>query len=261
MVLLASLSLGCGLILDSVARGRKELKRLHYLSIPPRRGPEHANSGHAPRRRRGTAAWPRVRRRRGDPRPRPGRGNRCGDPLRPEQTGVSRHVIVVDQGSRPEALALLAETVRERDDATLVALDHNHGVPGGRNVGNQPRPWPASSSAWTTMPCSTAPDTLARMKAAFDADPDLGALGCRIVRRLDRRRRPVLLGLSRRRCCPAPRKLRRGDIRRRRSCDPARGLGRRRRLRCANCSSAGRNTISACAPSPGSGASVIAATS
>jgi hypothetical protein len=34
MVLLASLSLGCGLILDSVARGRKELKRLHYLSIP-----------------------------------------------------------------------------------------------------------------------------------------------------------------------------------------------------------------------------------
>jgi hypothetical protein len=39
MVLLASLSLGCGLILDSVARGRKELKRLHYLSIPAPPGP------------------------------------------------------------------------------------------------------------------------------------------------------------------------------------------------------------------------------
>jgi glycosyltransferase involved in cell wall biosynthesis len=35
LVLLASLSLGCGLILDSVARGRTELRRLAYLSIPP----------------------------------------------------------------------------------------------------------------------------------------------------------------------------------------------------------------------------------
>src|ERR1700689_216870 len=48
------------------------------------------------------------------------------------QTGVSRHVIVVDQGSEPDALASLVLTVRGRDDATLVALDRNHGVPGGR---------------------------------------------------------------------------------------------------------------------------------
>src|ERR1700689_1909925 len=48
------------------------------------------------------------------------------------QTSVTRYVIVVDQGSRPEALASLALTVRGRDDATLVALDRNHGVPGGR---------------------------------------------------------------------------------------------------------------------------------
>ena len=34
LVLLAFLSLTCGLILDSVSRGRKELKRLAYLSIP-----------------------------------------------------------------------------------------------------------------------------------------------------------------------------------------------------------------------------------
>ena len=32
--LLASLSLASGLILDSVARGRKEAKRLAYLAIP-----------------------------------------------------------------------------------------------------------------------------------------------------------------------------------------------------------------------------------
>jgi len=33
-VLLASLSLTCGLILDAVSRGGKENKRLAYLSIP-----------------------------------------------------------------------------------------------------------------------------------------------------------------------------------------------------------------------------------
>ncbi|HEY0263438.1 MAG TPA: glycosyltransferase family 2 protein [Granulicella sp.] len=34
LVMMSFLSLTCGLILDSVARGRKELKRLFYLSIP-----------------------------------------------------------------------------------------------------------------------------------------------------------------------------------------------------------------------------------
>ncbi len=39
MMILAALSLTCGLILDSVSRGRKEIKRLAYLAIPapPRR--------------------------------------------------------------------------------------------------------------------------------------------------------------------------------------------------------------------------------
>jgi hypothetical protein len=36
MMLLAFLSLMCGLVLDTVTRGRIELKRLHYLSIPLR---------------------------------------------------------------------------------------------------------------------------------------------------------------------------------------------------------------------------------
>lgn len=35
MMLLASLSLFCGLILDSTSNGRRELKRLRYLAIPP----------------------------------------------------------------------------------------------------------------------------------------------------------------------------------------------------------------------------------
>ncbi|MBT8422658.1 MAG: glycosyltransferase [Gammaproteobacteria bacterium] len=36
MMLLAFLFLACGLILDTVTRGRQELKRMHYLSISPR---------------------------------------------------------------------------------------------------------------------------------------------------------------------------------------------------------------------------------
>ena len=35
LVLVAALSFTCGLVLDSVARGRKEIKRLAYLAIPP----------------------------------------------------------------------------------------------------------------------------------------------------------------------------------------------------------------------------------
>jgi hypothetical protein len=38
LVLLGFLSLGCGLVLDVVSRGRKEMKRLAYLAIPPMRG-------------------------------------------------------------------------------------------------------------------------------------------------------------------------------------------------------------------------------
>jgi glycosyltransferase involved in cell wall biosynthesis len=39
IMLLAFVSLTCGLILDTVTRGRRELKRMFYLSIPPVGGP------------------------------------------------------------------------------------------------------------------------------------------------------------------------------------------------------------------------------
>lgn len=35
LMLIAALSFACGLVLDSVSRGRKELKRLAYLAVPP----------------------------------------------------------------------------------------------------------------------------------------------------------------------------------------------------------------------------------
>ncbi|MFL5283062.1 MAG: glycosyltransferase family 2 protein [Rhodopila sp.] len=40
LVVLSALSLTCGLILDAVARGRKESKRLAYLAIPPTEWPK-----------------------------------------------------------------------------------------------------------------------------------------------------------------------------------------------------------------------------
>ena len=35
MMLLAWLAFVCGLVLDTVTRGRWEMKRLHYLTLPP----------------------------------------------------------------------------------------------------------------------------------------------------------------------------------------------------------------------------------
>ncbi|HEX3995834.1 MAG TPA: glycosyltransferase [Acetobacteraceae bacterium] len=96
------------------------------------------------------------------------------------QIGVSRYVIVVDQGSRPDALTCLALAVQGRDDATLVVLDRNYGVPGGRNIGS------GLGSGRHIVGLDNdaefaAPDTLARLTAGLDADPELAAIGCRIV--------------------------------------------------------------------------------
>ena len=96
------------------------------------------------------------------------------------QTGVSRHVFIVDQGSRPESLAKLAGVVAGRDDATLVALDRNHGVAGGRNRGS------ALGHGRVIFGLDNDAEfadhtMLARAVAALDADPTLAAIGCRIL--------------------------------------------------------------------------------
>ncbi len=52
------------------------------------------------------------------------------------QTGISKHAFVVDQGSRPDVLGELAGLIDGRSDVTLIALDHNYGVAGGRNRGS-----------------------------------------------------------------------------------------------------------------------------
>jgi GT2 family glycosyltransferase len=97
-----------------------------------------------------------------------------------DQTGVSRHVFVVDQGSQPDALAQLAGVVAGRDDATLVALDHNYGVAGGRNRGS------ALGHGRVIFGLDNDAEfaddaTLRHTVTALDADPTLAAIGCRIM--------------------------------------------------------------------------------
>lgn len=102
------------------------------------------------------------------------------------QRGVSRHVFVVDQGSRPENLAILAACVQGRGDATLVRLNRNHGVAGGRNRGSALGHGRVIAALDNDAEFADA-DTLAQAVAALDAAPDLAALGLRIVVHADGR--------------------------------------------------------------------------
>ena len=96
------------------------------------------------------------------------------------QRGVARHLFVVDQGSSPENLARLAACVAGRYDATLVRLDRNYGVAGGRNRGS------ALGRGRVIVAIDNDAEfadtqTLARAVAAMDEAPDVAALGFRIV--------------------------------------------------------------------------------
>jgi GT2 family glycosyltransferase len=96
------------------------------------------------------------------------------------QTGVSRHVFIVDQGSQSETLARLAREVAGRPDATLVTLDCNHGVAGGRNRGSALGHGRVIFGLDNDAEFADA-TTLARAVAALDGDPALAAVGCRIL--------------------------------------------------------------------------------
>ncbi len=96
------------------------------------------------------------------------------------QEGVDRHVFVVDQGSRPENLARLAAAVAGRADATLVRLDRNWGVAGGRNRGSALGHGRVIVALDNDAEFADA-RTLARAVAAMDADPQAAAHAFRIV--------------------------------------------------------------------------------
>lgn len=97
-----------------------------------------------------------------------------------DQVGVTRRVLVLDQGSTRAELDQLAATVTGRPDAALYRSDRNLGVGGGRNV------LTALGNARVIVGIdndATFDDTgtLARMVAMLDSTPDVAAIGCRIV--------------------------------------------------------------------------------
>jgi hypothetical protein len=96
------------------------------------------------------------------------------------QTGVSRHVFIVDQGSKPANLALSAAEVADRPDATLVVLDRNYGVAGGRNRGSALGHGRIIFGLDNDAEFASS-TTLAKVVAMLDADTMLAAIGCRIV--------------------------------------------------------------------------------
>jgi GT2 family glycosyltransferase len=97
------------------------------------------------------------------------------------QTGVSRHVVALDQGSQPANLARLAAVVAGRDDATLLAAERNHGVAGGRNRASVLGHGRVIFGLDNDAEFADA-TTLARAVAVLDREPDLAAIGCRILR-------------------------------------------------------------------------------
>jgi GT2 family glycosyltransferase len=110
------------------------------------------------------------------------------------QEGVSRHLFVLDQGSAPENLARLAAVVDGRADATLVQLDRNYGVAGGRNRG-------AALGhgrvivALDNDAVFADPATLARAVATLDQDSTLAAIGFRILVHGTGFGRPLFMGV------------------------------------------------------------------
>ena len=108
----------------------------------------------------------------------------------------TRHVFVVDQGSRPENLARLAAAVAGRTDATLVRLDRNHGVAGGRNRGTRARAWAGHRRARQRRRVRRCATRSPAPSPRWTPTRGLAALAFRIVVFADGQRRSVLLGLS-----------------------------------------------------------------
>lgn len=97
------------------------------------------------------------------------------------QQNISLHVTVVDQGSCSAALARVREAVEERPDATLLSLGRNQGVPAGRNAATAFGHGRVIIGLDNDAEFASA-DTAARAVLALEQEPDLAALGFRILR-------------------------------------------------------------------------------
>jgi GT2 family glycosyltransferase len=96
------------------------------------------------------------------------------------QTDASTHLFILDQGSRPETLRRLTDAVLGRADATLLAVEDNLGVPGGRNLLSSLGHGRAIVALDNDAEFAAA-DTVTRILAALDSDHALAAVGCRII--------------------------------------------------------------------------------
>lgn len=94
------------------------------------------------------------------------------------QTGVTTHIYVLDQGSTPQSLEMLASVMGRH--CSLFASDTNLGVAGGRNLLSRMGHGRVIVALDNDAEFAT-PDTVARLVAALDAEPGLAAIACRIV--------------------------------------------------------------------------------
>jgi GT2 family glycosyltransferase len=96
------------------------------------------------------------------------------------QVGVSFHISILDQGSKPPTRQLIAEAAHKTDNIGFFGSSENIGVPGGRNF--------LSCLGHGQIIVALDNDaifeddlTVLRAKSVFDATPELGALGFRIL--------------------------------------------------------------------------------
>jgi len=97
-----------------------------------------------------------------------------------EQEGVEKRIFIVDQGSTPETIAELESFLKRVPNAELKKLPRNSGVPGGRNIatglGNGRYVVALDNDA-----VFAGRDMLARAVRHLDSNPDLCAVGFRIL--------------------------------------------------------------------------------
>ena len=96
------------------------------------------------------------------------------------QVGITRHVLVFDQGSTDESLDRLRATIDGRADVGLVRAERNWGVAGGRNRAT------ALGHGRVIVALDNDAEfgdgqTVAQAVARLDAETDLAAIGFRVV--------------------------------------------------------------------------------
>lgn len=96
------------------------------------------------------------------------------------QTGLRRHVIVLDQGSAPENRARFARLIEGRPDAVLLDAGRNLGVAGGRNLASDAGHGDIMIALDNDAVFATN-ETAAQAVTALRAAPDCAVLAFRIL--------------------------------------------------------------------------------